>query len=73
MRAMTIIDEMYKKYEILTIIKLIKDFEKTSQQAFINVCKQWENNPDADDELLYSWFWAEKEYLDRQLGEHNNE
>ena len=62
------INEIQKKYEISTMVRLLVDFDDSSKTAFINTCKELEYNPDADDELIYSWYLAEKENIDRKGG-----
>ena len=50
------------------MVRLLVDFDDSSKTAFINTCKELEYNPDADDELIYSWYLAEKENIDRKSG-----
>lgn len=72
MRMFTKMDEINKRYEISTMVRLLVDFDDTSKQAFINTCKELEQNPDVTDDTLYSWFLAEKETLDRKRGADSN-
>lgn len=68
MRLFTKMDLINKRYEVSTMIRLLVDFDDTSKQAFLNTCKELEENPEADDELIYSWYLAEKEHLKRRNG-----
>lgn len=68
MRLFTKMDLINKRYEVSTMIRLLVDFDDTSKQAFLNTCKELEENPEADDELIYSWYLAEKEHLKRING-----
>lgn len=62
------ITDIQRRCEISTMVRLLVEFDDNSKTAFINTCKELQNNPGADDQLIYSWYLAEKENLDRRSG-----
>ena len=64
-RLFTHMDWVNRKYEICSIIRFMSDYEEISRKAFLNTCKQLDKNPKADEDVIYSWYLAERENLQK--------